>query len=253
MTTMQDNSALTLRRIASRLRGLIAAVGRIEKSVLLALACIAAALLVFVELSDAVREGETLAFDEAVLHMLRMDDAPHDPVGPRWFELMVRDFTALGSAGVLTALTLAVFGFLMLVGKRHVALLLAVSVGGGAVLSSAFKVLFARPRPDLVPHLAEVSTLSFPSGHAMLSAVVYLTIGVLLARAYADVRVKLYLLGVAVLLTVIVGVSRIYLGVHWPTDVLAGWAMGAAWALLCWLAMLWLQARGRVEAELNGS
>ncbi len=249
---MQDTSVPMLRQLATRLVHLVKAVGHLEKSALLALACAALALFAFAELADAVREGETRRFDEAILHMLRAENAPHDPIGPRWFELMVRDFTALGSTGVLTMLTLAVFGFLLLAGKRHSAQLVAISVGGGAFLSTLFKLHFARPRPDLVPHLAEVSTMSFPSGHALLAAVVYLTIGVLLARAYADVRVKLYLLSVAVLLTIIVGASRVYLGVHWPTDVLAGWAIGAAWALLCWLVMLWLQSRGNVESEFNG-
>jgi len=250
---MQETLASVLRRIAPRLLRIVKAVSRIEKSALLALACVAGALFVFAELSDAVSEGETRQFDEYVLRLLRTDGALHDPIGPRWFELMVGDFTALGGIGVLTALTLAVIGFLVLVRKHHLALLLAVSVGGGTLLSSIFKWVFARPRPDLVPHLSEVSSMSFPSGHAMLAAVVYLTIGVLLARAYADVRVKLYLLTIAALITIVVGLSRIYLGVHWPTDVLAGWAVGAAWALFCWLVMLWLQSHGRVEPEGNGA
>ena len=83
----------------------------------------------------------------------------------------------------------------------------------------------------------------------MLSAVVYLTLGALLARTQTHRGIKVYFLAVAGLLTVIIGVSRVYLGVHWPTDVLAGWVGGAGWALLCWLVMLWLQRRGKVEAE----
>jgi undecaprenyl-diphosphatase len=115
------------------------------------------------------------------------------------------------------------------------------------LLSTLLKMGFDRPRPDLVPHGALVYTASFPSGHATLSAVVYLTLGALLARVQPRLVLKLYLLGLAILLTVMVGVSRVYLGVHWPTDVLAGWAVGAAWALLCWATALWLQRRGRVE------
>ncbi len=131
--------------------------------------------------------------------------------------------------------------------KGHAALFVLASVAGGALISQTMKLAYARPRPDLVPHGAEVFTASFPSGHSMMSAVVYLTLGALLARTQTDRAVKAYILAVAVLLTVLVGVSRVYLGVHWPTDVLAGWALGGVWALICLLVMLWLQTRGQVE------
>jgi undecaprenyl-diphosphatase len=127
-----------------------------------------------------------------------------------------------------------------------------VSVVGGVLISQTMKWAFARPRPDLVPHGAEVFTASFPSGHSMMSAVVYLTLGALLARTQADPAVKTYVLVMAVVLTVLVGASRVYLGVHWPTDVLAGWALGGVWALICLLVMLWLQSRGQVEYDAAG-
>jgi undecaprenyl-diphosphatase len=142
--------------------------------------------------------------------------------------------------------TLAVIGFLVLLRRRSAALLVAVSVGGGTALSSLLKLGFQRPRPDLVPHAVEVYTASFPSGHAMLSAVTYLTLGALLMRVQPLWRVKFYILALAVLATLLVGTSRVYLGVHWPTDVLAGWCVGAFWALLCWLGALRLQRTGRV-------
>ena len=222
---------------------------RQEGGVLGAMLAAAAGLFAFAELADAVVEGDTRAFDEFLLLGLRSPADPSDPLGPRWLEEMMRDFTALGGTGVLSAVTLAVVGFLFLTGKRHAAATVAVSVVGGLLLSQALKWGFARPRPDLVPHGQTVYTQSFPSGHAMLSAVVYLTLGALLARTQPRRRVKLYFLAVAGVLTVVVGVSRVYLGVHWPTDVLAGWTVGAGWALLCWLVMLWLQRRGQVEAE----
>ncbi len=209
----------------------------------------ATGLLAFAQLAEAVLEGDTRTFDEFLLLGLRRAADPSDPLGPRWLEEMMRDFTALGGTGVLSAVTLAVVGFLFLTGKRHAAAAVGVAVVGGLLLSQALKWGFARPRPDLVPHGQYVYTRSFPSGHAMLSAVVYLTLGALLARTQARRRVKLYLLAVAGSLTVVVGVSRVYLGVHWPTDVLAGWTVGAGWALLCWLVTLWLQKRGQVEAE----
>lgn len=222
---------------------------RQELGVLAAMLAAAAVLFAFAELADDVMEGDTRAFDEFVLLALRSAADRSDPIGPRWFEEMMRDFTALGGVGVLVAVALAVIGFLFLNGKRHAAATVAVALVSGFVLSNALKWGFARPRPDLVPHGQAVYTRSFPSSHAMLSALVYLTLGALLARTQPRRRVKLYLLAVAALITVVVGASRVYLGVHWPTDVLAGWTVGAGWALLCWLAMFWLQRRGRVEAE----
>jgi undecaprenyl-diphosphatase len=165
---------------------------------------------------------------------------------------MMRDFTALGSLGVLTFLSLAVVGFLILQGKRRTALLVVVAVGGGIVVSMLAKVGFNRPRPDLVAHGARVATASFPSAHSMMAAVVYLTLGALVARVQPRLDMRLYLIGLAAALTAIVGFSRIYLGVHWPTDVLAGWTLGAAWALGCWAIALRLQAHGQIEGDRPG-
>ena len=147
----------------------------------------------------------------------------------------MRDITALGGVTVTTLMTLVAAGFLVLSGKRHAALFVVVSIAGAALLSSGIKLGFERPRPDLVPHGVEVYTASFPSGHATGAAATYLTLGALLARFQSRRRLKVYLLSLAVLLTVLIGLSRLYLGVHWPSDVLAGWTLGASWALLCWL------------------
>ena len=159
----------------------------------------------------------------------------------------MRDVTALGSTVVLTLLTIAVLGFLLIDGKRATALYVLVATSGGALLSTLAKTLVARPRPELVAHLVDVTSYSFPSGHAMSSAVTYLTLGVLLASAQRRKRIKAYLIGIALTLTLLIGASRVYLGVHWPTDVLAGWALGAAWAMLCWLGSIWLQRAGGIE------
>lgn len=249
---MKNSFSGFLRNVSSKLVQLLREAGKLEKSVLAAFAIVACALYAFSELADEVVEGETRQFDELILRSLRNPLDLSDPLGPAWLEEMMRDFTALGGTGVLAAITLAVVGFLVLVRKHHSAVLIAGSVIGGMLLSNLFKWAFARPRPDLVPHLSVVYTKSFPSGHAMLSAVVFLTLGVLLARTQADVRVKAYLLTAAATATILVGASRVYLGVHWPTDVLAGWAIGTGWALMCWLLMLWLQKRGKVEPEEDG-
>jgi undecaprenyl-diphosphatase len=222
---------------------------RREVGLLGALMLAAASLVLFAQLTDEVLEGGTHAFDETVLLALRSAADPSDPLGPAWLESLVRDITALGSVGVLTLLSLAAVGFLVLQGKRHLAVLVVAAVGGGMLVSTLTKLGFDRPRPDLVPHGTRVFTTSFPSGHAMMAAVTYLTLGALLARSQPRLRLKLYLIGLAATLTVLVGLSRIYLGVHWPTDVLAGWTLGAAWALGCWAIALWLQARGRVEVD----
>lgn len=243
---MTEASQSLRKSLFTRFSALLAGVGRAEKSTLLAIFGVALSLYGFIELADDMLEGDTLDFDHAVLLAFREPNDLSDPIGPRWLEEVMRDFTALGGHAVLATIVLSVVGFLLLSGKRRFALMVTLSVSGGMGLSALLKLVFARPRPDLVVHATEVYTHSFPSGHAMLSAIVYLTLGALLARTRAEPRVKIYLLCVAVLLTLVIGISRIYLGVHWPSDVLAGWAIGSAWALMCWLVMLWLQARGKV-------
>jgi undecaprenyl-diphosphatase len=192
-------------------------------------------LLAFVEITDEVGEGEVRWFDEGLLRGLRTSDLA-DPVGPRWFEETVAEITALGGFGVLALVTLMAVGYLLMFRKWGSALTVLVATLGGTLISEGLKVGFARPRPDLVAHAVDVTSMSFPSGHAMLSAVTYLTLGALLARTQERRRARVYILAVSVLLTLLIGVSRIYLGVHWPTDVLAGWCLGATWALICWFA-----------------
>lgn len=220
---------------------------RAELGLLLPLLVVGAAVWGFAELTDEVLEGSTRAVDRAVLLAFRTAGDLADPIGPGWAEEMGRDFTALGGVGVLTLMTVAAALYLLLDGKRHAALFVILAIASGITISFLLKSGFDRPRPDLVPHGSIVYTSSFPSGHSMMSAVVYLTLGTLLARIQARRRIKAYLLFLAALVTVAVGVSRIYLGVHWPSDVLAGWAAGAAWAMAWWALAVWLQRRGRVE------
>lgn len=203
----------------------------------------------FFEIAGEVLEGDTQGLDRRVVLAMREPADLSDPIGPRWFEELGRDVTALGGMGILGLFAAIAVGYLALDRKPHAALFVAVAVAGGMLLSSGLKEAIDRPRPDLVPHGQHVYTKSFPSGHSMLSAVTYLTLGALLARLQTRRRLKLYLLGVAVLLTLAIGVSRVYLGVHWPTDVLAGWSAGAAWAVLCWTVARILQRHGRVERE----
>jgi undecaprenyl-diphosphatase len=223
--------------------------GRADLILLIGALVVAGGTWGFLELADEVGEGDVRRFDEAVLRALRDPADPADALGPHWLEEAARDVTALGGFAVLVLAVAAVVGY-QLLGRHYAAagLVLAAAVGG-VLLSSALKELYGRPRPDVVPHLARVSTASFPSGHAMLTAVVYLTLGALLARLSAHRWQKLYVVAVALLLSVLVGATRVYLGVHYPTDVLAGWAAGLAWAVLCWLAARYLQRRGAVEGD----
>ena len=197
-------------------------------------AMVVVALLAFATLAGEVVEGETRAFDYAVLIALGASEDPAAPAGPRWLAEAARDFSALGSTAVLAFVVAAGAGYLAMRGQQSEAVMLVGAVGGGTVLSSVLKLGFDRPRPGF-GNLHEVYTASFPSGHTMLSAVTYLTLGALLMRGEPLGWTKTYILAFALLTTFLVGASRIYLGVHWPTDVLAGWSVGAAWALLCWL------------------
>jgi undecaprenyl-diphosphatase len=218
---------------------------RIEFSVLLAGIVAAGGLLGFVELTDVAREAEPHDFDTRILLAFRQPGDPDNPIGPPWMEEAMRDMTSLGSATVLVFIAAATVFFLLIAGRTAGALFVFVAMAGGQFLSSVLKLGIDRPRPELVSHLAEVYTLSFPSGHAMMSAVTYLTLGALLARVVRGKPLKIYVLGIAVLATFLVGASRVYLGVHWPSDVLAGWCAGAAWAMLCWLAARLVLGRGQ--------
>ncbi|HKU96533.1 MAG TPA: phosphatase PAP2 family protein [Vineibacter sp.] len=227
----------SLRRLWHRLRPLVA----IELSVLMAMVLCAGGLWVFLELAEHVRLNERHALDETLLLLLRQSD-PADPIGPPWIEHAMRDVTALGGYTIIVTLTMAVVGYLAIIRQWSSIALIVVSLAGGALLNNGLKVWFDRPRPDLVAHFVDVQTLSFPSGHAMLSAITYLTLGALIARVQPHRWLKVYVLSIAVVLTLLIGVSRVYLGVHWPTDILAGWCLGAAWAIACWQVARWWQA-----------
>ncbi len=210
---------------------------------------IAACLWIFAGIADEVMEGDSLRFDRGVLLALRTAGDPSDPIGPIWFEQSVRDITALGGTTVLTLIVIAAVGFLLIERKRRTVAFLLLAVLGGMMLTLVLKAGFDRPRPDFVPHAQQVYTASFPSGHSMNSAIVYLVLGAILAQAHRSKAIKVYVMTMAIVITVLVGVSRVYLGVHYPTDVLAGWTLGAGWALCCWLVIQFMQQRKVVEGE----
>jgi undecaprenyl-diphosphatase len=222
---------------------------RSELAILLGAMMLLGLVLAFAALAGRVLEGDTQEFDERVLAALRDPANPEAPIGPRWLHGAALDITALGSATVLGLTVVAVCGFLALQGLQRYALFVFVASVGGWLLNDTLKLLFSRPRPDIVPHLREVMTMSFPSGHALTSAAVYLTLGVLLMRVASRPLARYYCLGVAMLATALVGSSRVYLGVHYPSDVLAGWLIGLSWALACWIVERWLERRAGLERE----
>jgi undecaprenyl-diphosphatase len=192
----------------------------------------------FLALTDEVREGDTSRFDRTLLLAFRTPNDPSTPIGPRWLQESARDVTALGGFTVLTLVTAFAFAILMLLGRRTQAWILAGAVIFAQVFAEAIKAIVHRPRPDLVPQHDLVYSSSFPSGHAMMTPVVYLTLAAIVAAGHRQSSIKTMLIAGAAVLVALVGVSRVYLGVHWPSDVLAGWTLGVMIALAAWLLLL---------------
>jgi undecaprenyl-diphosphatase len=210
-------------------------------------------LLGFVSLAGEVTDGDTQAFDTKILRALRDPVDPSRPIGPAWIEESLIDLTSIGGPTVLWLIVVAVAGFLVLQTRYRTAIVVVLTSTGGELLNLVMKHAFNRPRPSIVPHLRVVYTTSFPSGHAMESAIVYLTLGAILMRASESRVTKTYILGLAVLLTVLVGVSRVYLGVHYPTDVIGGWIVGFLWASVCWLVAQRFEGAAHIQAEKEKS
>ena len=222
---------------------------RTELGVLLVALATLVLAIAFVLVADNVVTGDSRHFDERVVRSLRRPDNPNTPIGPRWLLTGALDITALGSPVVLGLVVLAVTGYLVLFGLYRTATFVFVASCGGWLLNWALKAVFDRPRPDVVPHLREVMSSSFPSGHALTSAAVYLTLGTLLMRLVEGRLAKFYCIAVAMLATLLVGSTRVFLGVHYPTDVLAGWLIGLSWALLCWMVERALERRAGLKRE----
>lgn len=207
----------------------------------------------FIEVAEEVAENDLRDVEAKIMYAMREPGDLADPVGPIWLEEAARDVTALGSLAILAFVVGAVVLYLYLIGKGRVATYVLCAVLSGVLLSTLLKSGFDRARPDLIAHQMHTLTKSFPSGHSLLSAVVYLSLGALVATTQPPMRVKVFVLFCSVMVTVAVGLSRVYLGVHWPTDVLGGWFVGASWALGWWLvALVRLPKYERDGSEVSG-
>lgn len=206
---------------------------------------LAGGALTFLLLAVLVAGGDTHGIDAAILRAIRAGTGGDAATG--WLRATMLDLTALGDTATLTIVTILTAGYLVVLRRPALAVAVVGAIAGGATLVVLLKLAFARARPDVVAHLSQVSSASFPSGHAANSAVVYLTLGVLLARSQRDHGVRLYMIGTALALSLAIGVSRIYLGVHWPSDVLGGWIIGGMWAAMTGLVVRQLQHKGDME------
>lgn len=222
------------------------AFARVEFAALFALMVVGLGVAIFADLAEDMVEGDGQGFDQWVLHTLRPDAAdPSNAIGPWWVSTAANDLTALGGISVLTLFAVIAIVFLLIQKKRLSVLLLVLGLAGGVGLSEGLKAMFERARPPAAYQAVETINASFPSGHALLSTVFYLSLAVMLSRAFPQRRLKGYVIGVGVLIAVLVGLTRIYLAAHWATDVFAGWSVGAAWAMALWLVSYALERRQR--------
>lgn len=219
---------------------------------LASLLAVAVLLFTFGSIAEEVIEGEPFAFDRAILLAMRQPGSPSIPIGPAWLPEAARDITSLGSTIVIGLILFSIVGYLLLDRRRAAAWWIFGAVAGGLLLNNLLKFAVGRARPEIIDPAVKVFSSSFPSGHAALSAIAYLTLGALLARTQQSIAIRTYIMSLAVLATILVGLSRIYLGVHYPSDVLAGWCIGSAWAIACWAVTIWLQHRGRIESPEPG-
>ncbi|HVV86548.1 MAG TPA: phosphatase PAP2 family protein [Kofleriaceae bacterium] len=217
-----------------------------ELRLLAILAVVVGLVLAFVALGSEVREGETLGFDRAILLFFR--HTPSNPVGSHGVEAAAVHLSALGSSAVTTLVALIAVAFLALAGRRRYALLVGACAIGAGLWTTLLKHVYARPRPDFVTQIDPAGGQSFPSGHSTIAAALYLTLAVMIARTLPQQRLRVFVVATGALLALLIGLTRVYLGVHYPTDVLAGWTIGLAWALACGLLARWLGGRGKVEA-----
>ena len=216
---------------------------------LLTVGCITSSLWLFVVVTDEVVENEHHGLDNRILLALRTPGDLSQPIGPHFIKNASLDISSLGSAPVLTVVVVLICGYLMLERKFAATAFILFASITGTILNQVLKEFVGRERPHVVPHLSEISNYSFPSGHSMLSAIIYLSLAVLLTKTVKTRPTKMYIMGAAFFLAFLIGITRMILGVHYPSDVLAGWTAGTAWAMLCWVGATWLNQRGAINRQ----
>ncbi|MEO8375252.1 MAG: phosphatase PAP2 family protein [Sphingomonas bacterium] len=204
---------------------------------------VAAGILLLGLVGLLIDRGLQFDFDRAILLGMRHGTMHGAPIGPAWLKLAMIDITAIGGATVLPMIVVITAGFLAI---RRLWLTMWLVLGGtitGSIAIGLVKTLVARARPELTDHLVQVTSESFPSGHAANSAIVYLTIATLIVQIVEGRGARTYILAITAFLVTLIGISRVYLGVHWPSDVLAGWSFGTLWALAWWALGAWLRLK----------
>ncbi len=196
----------------------------------------------FAKLAELVQDGYTQPFDEAVLRWMGQNQT-------EWLERLMIEVTMLGTWIVVLSIVGIAGLFLWLTQHRYSALLLLVATAGGIGLNSILKIGFARPRPQVFEWGTHVSTSSFPSGHAMSSAVVFITVAYLAARLQKTHKARVATLAVAAFVVASICFSRMYLGVHYPSDVIAGVIIGLAWAAFCMATLEAIQRFAKKNAK----
>lgn len=225
------------RWVGGHVRGFYAAVGVF---LLIGLFVVLGAAGLFALLAWRVRAGDTQSFDEAVLLWMNSHATP-------WLDVAALEVTTLG-AGVVLWMLVAVASAFLWVNRHHYSVfLLWIAVLGGGLLNSTLKSLFERPRPELFPwRTPHVGQSSFPSGHSMGAMAAYATLAYLIARLEPTPILRHLTFAVAAVVVLLIGMSRMYLGVHYPSDVIGGFIIGLAWAALCALTIEAIQYfRGR--------
>jgi undecaprenyl-diphosphatase len=218
---------------------------RRERGTLIALAAVLLLIAGFALLAGEVAEAQTESFDHAILHALR--DADGHARGPHWLQTALLNLSALGSTAVMTLLVTLAAAVLLLKRRARLALLVIGCGVGAAIAVIVLKDHVGRERPMVVVALEAARGLSFPSGHSLSASAIYPTLGILLATAFPERRLRVFTIATTVVLALVIGFTRVYLGVHHPTDVIGGWMLGLAWAIVCGLVCRRLQREGLVE------
>lgn len=197
--------------------------------------------IAFAKFASRVVSGRTQAFDDAVMTFIGNHQYPA-------VTSVMLEITMLGTGTVVMTMALIAAVFLWLNAHKHSATLLAIATGGGVVLNGLLKAGFDRPRPHIFEWGTNAVSSSFPSGHAMSAAIVYGTVAYLAARLQKRAASRMLTMVLAALMIVLICASRLYLGVHYPSDVLAGVTIGLAWAAFCMATLEAIQLYARRNA-----